>query len=411
MASATHSYAYLFAPQAGTTVVVTLMSGAFSADVPAQPPTPLPSVTVVPGTTITIYNDSAYAEGYVTISGGTGSGAWSAECHLNFLLGNADQPWALDTKGQYPNDDATIIGAFSSATPDNIPVVQPSGAQPSGIDSLYQVLDPAMVFLVDVAKSGNMLFRGNVPFTAPTVANGLQQVDFAGLHAAMQAKYQAQTGKTDFPAQGDYVLCDICLQSQASEGGSILWELQSFGGSDIATDLAGRAWYPPTPAAPLEAQMCNWQIEPHATPGNDVFDQHSAQDLAKLMAATHAKPRIYYIHCASGHDRTGIVASSYLIAGRGLGLEQALIQGTTVAKLPAGLGGQQLIVDCQDLDGANKGQTDPDRSRVLMIAPVYNTTVFNIYNAINSSSPVTAIPADATSADPAYVYSTYPWSS
>lgn len=409
MSTQVYSYAYLFAPQAGTTVVVTLMSGAFSADVPSEPPNPLPSVTVTPGTTVTVYNTSEYAEGYVTITGGSGSSAFSAECHLNFLLGDADKPWALDTSGSYPNDNDTIIGAFSSSTPANIPVVQPSGASPSGVDSLYQVLDPYMVFLVDKHANGNMLFRGNVPFTAPTTANGPQSVDFDGLHAAMKAKYGSQTGLSDFPAKGSYILCDICLQSTQSEGGSILWELESFGG-DALTQLADRAWYPATPAAPLNAQMCNWEIEPHTTPGNDVFDWHSAQKLSTMLSATQSQPYIYYIHCASGHDRTGIVASSYLIVNRALDLKKALIQGTTIAKLPSDMAGTQLIVDCQDIDGSNKNGIDPDRSRVLMIAGIYDTTVLNIYNSQNSSSPVAAIPAEAVSSAPAYVCSEYPWS-
>jgi hypothetical protein len=156
--------------------------------------------------------------------------------------------------------------------------------------------------------------------------------------------------------------------------------------------------------------MCNWEIEPHATPGNDVFDWHSAQKLSAMLAATQSVPYVYYIHCASGHDRTGIVASSYLIVNRGLDLKKALIQGTTIAKLPSDMGGTQLIVDCQDIDGSNKNGIDPDRSRVLMIAGIYDTTVLNIYNSQNPSSPLAAVPADAVSSDPAYVYSEYPWS-
>ena len=95
---------------------------------------------------------------------------------------------------------------------------------------------------------------------------------------------------------------------------------------------------------------------------------------------------------------------------RTLDLKKALILGTTIAKLPSDMAGTQLIVDCQDIDGSNKNGIDPDRSRVLMIAGIYDTTVLNIYNSQNSSSPVTAIPPEAVSSDPAYVCSEYPWS-
>jgi hypothetical protein len=399
---------FLLAPQADTSTVLTLDSGQIyiSGSTTPQSSITLDSTGAGLSQLFTIGGDSEYAEGYVTIT--YNSGADTAECHMNFFLGTTS--WNQDSSGSFPNDNTTIIpAASSSATPTLIPVTQPTGGGSSGIDTLYQVLDPEMVALVDYyPENKTMLFRGNTPFNTPATSNGQQSVDFESLHKYMKAKYESQTGNTDFPAFNNYKLRDVCLQSTASEGGSILWELDSFGGTELS-QLANQVWYPAdVPGA--QNQMNNWEIEPHNLPGNDTFDMDAVKKLSAWMSPATVPDtyHIYYIHCASGHDRTGIVASAYMIANRQFSLNRSLIYGTTIAKLSTGSG--QLQVNCTDIDGTNKGNTDPDRSRIMMIANVYDDTVLNIYNSIaNPTTPATALPTQAMAENPAYVYSTYPW--
>ncbi len=402
---------YLLAPQASTTTVLTLTSGTLCLN---GSTTPLTSFTLVAPATgaaqlFTISNTSKYAEGYVTITyTPTGGTAQTAECHLNFFLGTT--AWGQDTSGSFPNDDTSILpSASSGGVPTGIPVTAPAGNSGTGIDSLYQVLNPEMVFLVDYyPEHKTMLFRGNTPFNTPATNNGQQSVDFDTLHEYMKAKYEQQTGNTDFPEKGSYTFRDICLQSTASEGGSILWELESFGGTSL-TQLAGQVWVP-ADATTAQNQMCNWEIEPHQAPANDTFDMDAVEKLNNWMSPATPNPfyYIYYIHCASGHDRTGIVASAYMIANRKFSLNRSLIYGTTLAKLPITSG--QMYANCTDLLSSGTGSTDPSRSRLMMIANIYDQTVLNIYNSINNpATPVTALPADAMSTSPAYVYPTYPW--
>ena len=401
---------YLLAPQASTTTVLKMMSGSITLNGSSTSQTTLTLVSPAIGISqlFTITNDSAYAEGYITITYTDAAGdQQTAECHLNFFLNTT--AWAQDTPGSYPNDNTTIFPAASSGgLPTVIPVTEPTNGGGSGIDTLFQVLNPEMVYLVDYHPAHKtMLFRGNTPFNVPATDNGKQSVDFVTLHKYMKAKYESQTGNTDFPDIGSYTLRDVCLQSRQSERESIRWELESFGGKSVS-QLKGEVWVPADAGTAIN-QMCNWEIEPHTQPGNDVFDAGRAQKLSAMMSPATPNPfyYIYYIHCASGHDRTGIVASSYIIANRSLSLQRSLIYGTTLAKLSTT--GGQMYANCQDLDGTNKGNIDPDRSRLMMIASVYDTTVLNIYNTFNPGSPESAIPADALSTDPAYVYSTYPW--
>ncbi|UTA66498.1 hypothetical protein [Emticicia sp. 21SJ11W-3] len=405
---------YLLAPQASTTTVLTLMSGSITLTGNTTSQTSLTLVSPSTGASqaFTITNGSAYAEGIITINypAANGGAQETAECHINFFL-NTTQ-WEQDSSGSFPDDNTSIIPAKSTGSlPTLLNVTQPTSGPSDGIDSLYQVLNKAMVFLVDYRpEHQTMLFRGNTPFAAPTADNGQQAVDFGSLHTYMENQYISQTGNKDFPAQGSYTLRDVCLQSQESEGQSILWELESFGGTSL-NQLNTQTWVPADNSSnTTQNQMCNWQIEPHTQPGNDVFDWDSVKQLSDWMCPKDTNPNfyIYYIHCASGHDRTGIVASAYMIVNRGLSLNHSLIYGTTVAKQSATSG--QVYADCQDLDGTNKGNIDPDRSRLMMIANIYDQTVLNIYNSQNNPDPaVTQLPAEAMSTDPAYVYSTYPW--
>lgn len=426
-ATAPASYAYLIAPSTlVTNVTLTLTQGGnFTASGPfTYPANAGPSQTVTPGQAITLYSPSGYIDGYISCNY---NGAYQ-QCAMNFMLAGSP-PWDVDSSGGFSN--SAIIGGYDSSTANNIPVVPPQSQGGGGTPSSFPVLDQYMVSLVDYYplvipgdRPATYLFRGNVPFTTPPKANGTQSVDFTQLDAYLRQVYGAQTGNTDFPAIGDYLLVDICLQDLDSESGSIQWELNSFGATQPPVDtpltaLAGGAAYPPFPETPWGcpalkrgAQMINWPVEPHGQQGNSTQDQGWAQQLSALMTAPQFNiPTVYYIHCASGHDRTGLLASAYLVANRQLSLQRALIQGTTLYLWKPGMppaGGQlcypcNLIVDGQP----TTTPTTLPQARMTMIAEVYAQTVANIYNLINGTNET--VPANATNTNPAYVYASYPW--
>ena len=168
--------------------------------------------------------------------------------------------------------------------------------------------------------------------------------------------------------------------------------------------LKGQAWYSADRTEP-QNYMCNVEVEP----SKDTFDLKTASKLSRWMSPKTAPDifNIYYIHCASGHDRTGIVASAYMIENRKLSLLRSLIYGTTIAKLSSGI--DKLQVNCIDLDGENAGKIDANRSRIQMISNVYDETILKIYNMHNPTTSTSEIPKKAMDVDPSYVYSTYPW--
>lgn len=426
----TYSIQFNLAPQLGTAATLTLLSGSLSSSsTVTQVSAGTVGATTGSNADFTVYNDSQYAEGIVTLQYLASDGSTqSAECHVNFLLSSSNPSWAQDTQGSFPSDNTTILlpnsSTYGTAQPIALPPTIPTASGGGGIDSLYQVLNPQVVFLVDKRENGNLLFRGNTPFAAPTVANGPQVVDFAGLDAVMRAQYalQCPDDPSGFPALGSYVLRDICIQSVDSEGGSIQMELNGFssggvGTADVPLSEIYQKWYPQpsAPLVPVLRQMSNWPIEPHLHKTNDKIDLATAQQLSTWMARAESLPHVYYIHCASGHDRTGILASTYLIVGRQMSLERALLSGTTISYVPPAQvpQGGQIHTNCVDIDIGSTGNhpVDYSRSRLLLINEIYYHTIRLIYNLVNPDSKVSATPSDwTTSTGPAArVYSKYPW--
>lgn len=362
---------------------------------------------------VVVHSDNGYADGQISIQYVTSS--QTAWCSVDFLLGHAT-PWDVaGSSGQNPS-----ILNYSSTTPNNIAVSVPaSGSGGSGIAWLCQPLNTSMVFMVDNnATTGNMLFRGNCPLALPTTADGQQSIDFQAVHDILAKRYKEATGDA-FYTIGDYIFNDVNLQGPVSEALYLRWEIESMGGTH-ESQLANQAWYPTTghytdAATGMNCRMVNYAVNPDATAGSplDSFDQGCAQNLSTWMntaPATGHLPNVYYIHCASGHDRTGIVASTYLLINYPtLTLDQAFIHGTTVSKLASGSG--QLQPTCTVISGPNKGNTSTHFSRVMMIADAYNETVENIYNTVknNTGKNIASLDAQSTATNPAYVYDTYPW--
>lgn len=221
----------------------------------------------------------------------------------------------------------------------------------SGILHQYQELNPNIVSLLDVVTPSatqavkhpakNFLFRGNEPLTVPTSPDGPQTVDFKGLHAIMSKRYHDATGES-FPAhRSDYIFHDVCLRDPNRDNHQ---ETHAFDPSQSAplkptlNSLKDGSYEPSmwltSSHAPNGAKMCWWPVEPSGTPykeSNFLFylDKWAGKTLHNLLNTANSTPHVYYIHCANGHDRTGLVAYSYFIA-RGESQEDAYILGSTV---------------------------------------------------------------------------------
>ena len=222
----------------------------------------------------------------------------------------------------------------------------------AGIIHQYQELNPNVVSLLDVVTptataavphpAKNFLFRGNEPLTAPKTADGLQTVDFKGLHTIMSKRFSDAVAGENFPAhRSDYLFHDVCLRNPNRDDHQ---ETHAFAPSTLTpleptlASLTGGSYQPDmwltSKYAPNGAKMCWWPIEPsapHFTDSNFLFylDQWAGKTLHELMSTAHKTPHVYYIHCANGHDRTGLVAYSYFIA-RGESQKDAYILGSTV---------------------------------------------------------------------------------
>ncbi len=383
-------------------------------------------------TTFTLVNtDGAeYMEAFVTVEYTSTSTVISPSyCHVYFKPGGTNWYWAGNPN--VPGDNTTV---FVDGAKDHLRLTiafqVPTQPNPAQSPSVWPALDSTVVYLLDQNANGNLLFRGNEPLTS---GEKNQSVDFLGLHNLLAKRYQQQTGKNDFPAIGSYVLRDIAFlnANPNDEGPILLSELQSFGGTNLS-QLNGEVWFPATPALMgpgIPAQMMNANIQPSGgspTHPNLTYLQKFVANLSIWMntqvlppvGPQPPLPYVYYIHCSSGHDRTGMAAAGYLMVNRGLGLSDSFIYGTTIHKMNGESSGN-LVRDCVDV---TSGAVDPDRSRCFVAGNAdatdspYNDTIVALYNLINSTSDT--LSASAISGDPAlgnkgtvYVHSTYPWSS
>lgn len=262
-----------------------------------------------------------------------------SSCHLYFRPGSLDWIWngaaiagdnaSVLADGEGPHTDSTI--AFR-------PPARPNLARGP---RLYPCLDNLRVSLLDRnGLTGNMIFRGNAPL-APTPGN--QLVDFDTLHNTLKFAYFNLTGQADFPDKGRYVLRDIALLDGRAESKMLLRELMSFGGSDVGADLKNREWYPAAPSAVsrsgILAQMSHWPVSvSEALSDNSLdFTKLAATQLRSWMNRREALPQIYYIHCADGHERSGVMSAWYLLTNREMSLSDAYMLGTAVNGFPVGL--------------------------------------------------------------------------
>jgi hypothetical protein len=405
---------YQIAPSSGVKVTVTVIGGTLSGG--TKQSFSYGSITgtkTLPAKSFTVSSKNDYAQLLLEIK----DKKYTNYVHVNLQLAeskHAKVPWQWMQESQIGDNGSAL--ALGKQNTNVIGVGMPSSTPPGPKPSRYQVLNNEVVYLVDYDKTtGNMLFRGNNPFKqGVTPTSRGQRVDFAGLHDAMKNHFEKQVTKANpsitFPAKDDYVLVDVSVISNTSEGQQLQQEFQSFGGA------VGQ--FPPSqelfPAAPFtsngyNSQLLWWQLQPNG--------EYGALNLAKKIdalwkpkssiAETKKKPKtkIFYIHCTSGHDRTDIAAVTYLMERRGMALSEAYIRGTTVAKLPAAMKNKQIVPKADNL---NTATLNLHKSRIFPISNSYDTTIEADCSAIHPDGSCSLTATDK-SKTPAYVYDSYVW--
>ena len=375
-------------------------------------------------------NVSAYSNAIITCNYSPIT-KWSdqnqSQCEVCFnLTGDGGNSYWSVTGEPSQGDNQTIFPDPDPGTTLIIEVAIPTQQNPQTPASQQPVLDPNMVFLLDVAGN-SVFFRGNAPLGAQTPANPSQYIDFPTFVAALNSSLTKATGLT-LP-DGGYEICVIALLSKDSESGILTPEVESFGGN---LENLSHAWYP-TPSSPaypiptlnnISGRICQWNVNPAGTPNGKYVAE--AQELAIALNNWIysgigndngiSTPRIFYIHCASGHDRTGMMCASYLAQKKVLfnsyqngtyftnnDLTETYIMGTTLNKIP--YEGGQYAQNCYDLN--NPTQVDPNRSRCFLISGSYDQTVCWVADALtNNPSNTLSLSQDAISGDPIHKYPT-----
>jgi len=283
-----------------------------------------------PVVTVQTTNANNYVHFLFTVKG-QGNYNYTNYCHLFMDLSSPTPPspsqvqWAVDPVS------GDITSAFAqSSTNTVIGIGQPSSGG-GNVPSLRAPLDPNIVYLVDYnASTGNMLFRGNLPFTPGMT----QTVDFAGLNSIFQKRFSQLLPGQQFPAS--YNLVVVSLIEAQGEGLDV--EAVAFG----TTVQALSANQPSSPVANPGGvtQIANGQllwasVLPLIPAPVIKIGQTLSTDMR--TAGTNPKtPTIYYVHCANGHDRTFLAVSSYLFSAYPkISTDNLYMYGTTVASLDA----------------------------------------------------------------------------
>jgi len=406
---------YQIAPSAGVKVTVTVTGGTLSGA--SQQHFSYGNTTgakALPAKPFTISSKNDYAQLLLEIK----DKKHTNYIHVDLQLAeskHAKTPWQWMQVSQAGDNGSAL--ALGKQNTNVIGVGVPTSTPPGPKPSRYQVLNDEVVYLVDYDKTtGNMLFRGNNPFkqgTTPTSRD--QRVDFSGLHEAMKSHFEKQVTKaspsTTFPDKGDYVLVDVSVISNTSEGQQLQQEYQSFGGT-AGQFPPSQALYPsaaPYTSNGYSSQLLWWQLQPNGEDGAldlvKKIDSLWKPKATSVDAKKKSKPKIFYIHCTSGHDRTDIAAVSYLMKRRGKALSEAYIRGTTVAKLPSAMKNNQIIPKADNLGTAT---LNPHKSRIFPISHSYNTTIEADCSAIYPNRSCNLTASDKSKA-PAYVYNSYVW--
>lgn len=318
-----------------------------------------------------------------------------SQCNICFLLDTPSIEWqATGTKGQGDNPSMFPAGIKGHKTEHEQPIVHVQSiteANPKVPPSSAQVLNPTQVFLLDWNPSNkNIIVRGNSPLGTET--NKGQTINFQNLQNAIVSACEAASGPT-LSDLGDYVLHDIALLSSAEE---YIWanEYLSFKGNLGVPNTNKRTWFPSTPTklsgmnsnSPT-GHMARWNVEPYPKGQEPSSLINLAKNLKKWMDAPNDVYNIYYVHCASGHDRTGMVSSTYLglqsltnkfddlpVSEK---INRAFIYGTTLQKQANSMAGNDIVPECYKLETEN---VSSEKSRCFMATSMYKNSFLAALN-------------------------------
>lgn len=369
-------------------------------------------------------------------------------CEIYFNLGTPSSSWSV-TGTPTQGDNTTIISSSDPGTNNTIKVQKPTTKNPPYPVSINDVLDPQMVFLLDKTDD-TLIFRGNAPLGEATQTNPTQKIDFDKFQDALSAAYKKQT-EDDFPVTS----YDLFIVALLGPGDPVLPpEINSFGGtvSDLSED-----WYPAAanPAFPitlsnggeLSGRMCQWNLNPAGPTSKDGVNVQMGVTLATKLnnwmynnpipsstskSDTSGIKRVIYIHCDSGHDRTGMMCVSYLNQKKLLfskfasgssfsstDLSHSYIAGTTLNKIT--YSGGHYAQNCFLLN--SKTTPSSNKSRCFLISSSYDQTAVWIAEQLvkaknGGTAPTLAIDNDAQSGNvnytkdagkSAYVLDYYDW--
>lgn len=321
--------------------------------------------------------------------------ATTSDCTMCFNLGDPGGDYWTIMGTSEQGDNTSIFAAANSGSTPIVEIQIPTAVNPSVPPSNAPVLDPNMVFLLDmVTYSGatNMIFRGNSPLAANTPSNPEQLINFPNFIQTLLTTYNKQV--SDPKPVVEYFELDVIALLGPGEKFILNPEFQSFG---IKYDpITSQQWYPPlnNPGVKINnevtGRICRWDIEPATIPQipndpNTALAVKLAQTIYSLIntPTDSGVPRLIYIHCDSGHDRTGLMSTLYLVEKliksnslsqpfSNADLEAAFINGTTLNYLPDGYSGGDYVQKCY-----NVGTTtfNPKKSRCFLISDSYNYSV------------------------------------
>ena len=354
------------------------------------------------------------------------------------------EPVPFNTIIQASNTDG-----WSPASPCNGTDIPEKAYTPCGGNSLIESVDPGgkdirslcppadnshlqddRTYLLDM-KSGNYLFRGAKPCIQKEGNTGPWTFDYSDLVAGMQQRVQKQLGKNEkLPEK--FILIDVSLINNGSESAMLEAEYDFFGGKGI--NITPNAFQPTLEDDPhtinsnVTGRLLWWDIMPLVDGANSSNLTGLVEELGSLMNTNNtdanATPYVIYIHCASGQDRTGEVAISYLLENRNMSSADAFVYGTTIYQ-PANEGVQKTrfaphddylvgaawynLMSCNDNSSQCATLLDPYSSPgPLDSCTSYNATCGTGCNDITSCydfSDTSSTPG--STADP----NDYPWSS
>ncbi|WP_421899495.1 hypothetical protein [Maridesulfovibrio sp.] len=194
----------------------------------------------------------------------------------------------------------------------------------------YGVAGYGHAYLLDY-KNGNFLFRGPQP--GKTV-NGNWTFDAKGLINTMNSRANSQLKKA---LPDSFHLIDISLISNVSSKEALDSEISYFKGNP-STPIAHA--YTPSNSTGVKVnvggtqftgQLLWWNMLGGETGATDSDLNGLVNEVTRIMNKKFSVPRVIYLHCSAGEDRTGEVAISYLLNNRmKKNTNAAYVYGTTI---------------------------------------------------------------------------------